>query len=72
MDARGFSGTFCYCMAALPAAGFTTPFSPVATVLGAMVLALVCVAWLLFFIQHISQAIASTISLIASRATPRT
>ena len=33
------------------------PFAPVATVLGAMLLALACVGWLLFFIHHISQAI---------------
>ena len=53
-----FLGTFCYCIAALPAArSAPTPFSPVMTVMGAMVLALVCVAWLLFFIHHISQAI---------------
>jgi uncharacterized membrane protein len=53
-----FLGTFCYCMAALPAARYApTPFSPVATVFGAMILALMCVGWLLFFIQHISQAI---------------
>jgi uncharacterized membrane protein len=53
-----FLGTFCYCMAALPAArSFPYPFAPVATVLGAMFLALVCVGWLLFFIHHISQAI---------------
>jgi uncharacterized membrane protein len=53
-----FLGTFCYCMAALPAArSFPHPFAPVATVLGAMFLALVCVGWLLFFIHHISQAI---------------
>jgi uncharacterized membrane protein len=53
-----FLGTFCYCMAALPAArSAPRPFAPVATVLGAMVLALVCVGWLLFFIHHISQAI---------------
>ena len=53
-----FLGTFSYCMAALPAArSLPHPFAPVATVLGAMVLALVCVAWLLFFIHHISQAI---------------
>jgi uncharacterized membrane protein len=53
-----FLGTFCYCMAALPSArSQPTPFAPVATVVGAMLLALVCVAWLLFFIQHISQAI---------------
>jgi uncharacterized membrane protein len=53
-----FLGTFLYCMAALPAArSFPHPFAPVATVLGAMVLALVCVGLLLFFIHHISQAI---------------
>jgi len=53
-----FLGTFSYCMAALPAARSQPhPFAPVATVLGAMVLALVCVGWLLFFIHHISQAI---------------
>jgi uncharacterized membrane protein len=45
-------------MAALPAArSFPHPFAPVATVLGAMVLALACVGLLLFFIHHISQAI---------------
>jgi uncharacterized membrane protein len=45
-------------MAALPAArSLPHPFAPVATVLGAMVLALVCVGLLLFFIHHISQAI---------------
>src|ERR1017187_7534034 len=45
-------------MAALPAArSLPTPFAPVATVLGAMVLAGVCVALLLFFIHHISRAI---------------
>ena len=53
-----FLGTFSYCMAALPAArSFPHPFAPVATVLGAMMLALVCVGLLLFFIHHISQAI---------------
>ena len=53
-----FLGTFSYCMAALPAAhSQPIPFEPVATVLGAMVLALMCVGWLLFFIHHISQAI---------------
>ena len=53
-----FLGTFCYCMAALPAArSLPQPFAPVGTVLGAMLLALACVAWLLFFIHHISQAI---------------
>ena len=53
-----FLGTFLYCMAALPTAhSLPHPFAPVATVLGAMVLALACVGLLLFFIHHISQAI---------------
>ncbi len=53
-----FLGTFCYCLAALPAArSAPRPFAPVTTVLGAMLLSLVCVGWLLFFIHHISQAI---------------
>jgi uncharacterized membrane protein len=53
-----FLGTFCYCMAALPAArSQPRPSAPVATVLGAMLLAVACVGWLLFFIHHISHAI---------------
>jgi uncharacterized membrane protein len=53
-----FLGAFCYCMAALPAArSFPRPFAPVATVLGAMALALICVGLLLYFIHHISEAI---------------
>jgi uncharacterized membrane protein len=53
-----FLGAFCYCLAALPAArSLPRPFAPVVTVLGAMVLAVVCVGLLLFFIHHISQAI---------------
>jgi len=53
-----FLGTFCYCMAALPAArALPRPYSPVFAVCGAMLLALCCVAWLLYFIHHISQAI---------------
>src|ERR1700691_4851429 len=53
-----FLGTFSYCMAALPAARLLPrPFAPVATVMGAMLLALTCVAWLLFFIHHISESI---------------
>ncbi|HEY1754125.1 MAG TPA: DUF2254 domain-containing protein [Bryobacteraceae bacterium] len=53
-----FLGTFCYCMAALPAArSLPHPFAPVLTVFGAMWLALACVAWLLYFIHHISQLI---------------
>ena len=55
-----FLGTFSYCMAALPTAhSFPQPFAPVATVLGAMVLALTCVGLLLFFIHHITQAISA-------------
>jgi uncharacterized membrane protein len=53
-----FLGTFSYCMAALPAArSIPAPFAPVATVAGAMLLALVCVGWLIFFIHHVSQSI---------------
>ncbi len=53
-----FLGTFTYCLAALPAAHtLPRPFEPVLTVLGAMLLSLACVAWLLYFIHHISQAI---------------
>jgi len=53
-----FLGTFCYCVAAMPTArSLPHPFSPIATVCGAMVLAVLCVGWLLFFIQHISHAI---------------
>ena len=53
-----FLGTFLYCMAALPAArSLPHPFAPVFTVLGAILLAVACVGWLLFFIHHISRAI---------------
>jgi uncharacterized membrane protein len=53
-----FLGTFSYCMAALPAArALPQPFVPVATVTGAMGLALICVGWLIYFIHHISQSI---------------
>jgi uncharacterized membrane protein len=53
-----FLGTFCYCIAALPAARTTPhPFAPVATVMGAMILAIGCVGCLLYFIHHISHAI---------------
>ena len=52
-----FLGTFTYCIAALPAARSQPyPFAPVATLLGAMLLAL-CVGWLIFFINHISQSV---------------
>ena len=53
-----FLGTFSYCMAALPAArSLPHPFVPAATVSGAMFLALGCVAWLIYFIYHVSQSI---------------
>ena len=53
-----FLGTFCYCMGALPTArSLPHPFAPVFTVFGAMLLALACVALLLYFIHHISEAI---------------
>jgi uncharacterized membrane protein len=53
-----FLGTFSYCIAALPAArSLPYPFVPVATVTVAMLLVPVCVGWLIFFIQHISNAI---------------
>jgi uncharacterized membrane protein len=53
-----FLGTFLYCMASLPAAhSLPHPFAPVTTVIGAILLAIVCVGLLLFFIHHISQAI---------------
>jgi uncharacterized membrane protein len=53
-----FLGTFAYCMGALPAARSQPhPFAPVATVAGGMLLAVLCVGWLIYFIQHISQAI---------------
>ena len=53
-----FLGTFSYCVAALPAARTVPhPMSPIAAVGGAMFLALLCVGWLLYFIQHISHAI---------------
>ncbi|MGD0957538.1 MAG: DUF2254 domain-containing protein [Candidatus Acidiferrales bacterium] len=53
-----FLGTFLYCMAALPAAhSLPRPFAPVTAVVGALLLAIVCVGLLLFFIHHISQAI---------------
>jgi uncharacterized membrane protein len=53
-----FLGTFSYCMAALPSVrSLPKPYVPVLTVLVAMLLALVCVGWLIFFINHISRSI---------------
>jgi uncharacterized membrane protein len=53
-----FLGTFSYCMAALPAVrSLPRPEVPVLTVLVAMGLALVCVGWLIFFVNHISRSI---------------
>ena len=53
-----FLGTFSYCMAALPAVrSLPEPFVPALTVLIAMLLALVCVGWLIFFINHIARSI---------------
>lgn len=53
-----FLGTFGYCIAALPAVrNIPHPFSPVFTLLGAMLLAFLCCVGLLFFIHHISEAI---------------
>lgn len=53
-----FLGTFLYCMAALPAArSLPHPFAPVATVTGALMLALASVIGLIYFIHHISRAV---------------
>jgi uncharacterized membrane protein len=53
-----FLGTFLYCMAALPAArSLPEPFAPVATVTGALFLALASVIGLIYFIHHISRAV---------------
>ncbi len=53
-----YLGTFLYCIAALPAArSVPNSFSPVLTVFGSMLMAVACVGWLLFFINHISRSI---------------
>ncbi len=66
-----FLGTFSYCMTALPTAhSLPRPFAPVATTTGAMLLALTCVVWLLFFIHHISQSI--SVSHIVARIATET
>jgi predicted lysophospholipase L1 biosynthesis ABC-type transport system permease subunit len=52
-----FLGTFLYCMAALPAArSLPQPFAPVATVTGALALALTSVIGLIFFIPPARRA----------------
>src|ERR1700756_6047659 len=44
-----FLGTFAYCIGALPAArSQPQPFAPVATVAGGMLLAVLCVGWLIY------------------------
>jgi uncharacterized membrane protein len=58
-------------MAVLPAArSLPQAFAPVFAVCGAMLLALACVAWLLYFIHHISQAI--SVSYIVDRIATET
>lgn len=53
-----FLGTFCYCVATLPAVrSQPVAFVPIVTVAGAMILAPVCVGWLIYFINHISTSI---------------
>ena len=66
-----FLGTFSFCIAALPAArSLPQPFVPVVTTSGAMVLALVCVGWLIYFIHHISLAVSVNQLLIESHGKP--
>jgi uncharacterized membrane protein len=66
-----FLGTFCFCMAALPAAhSLPRPSEPVLSVCGAMLLAVACVSLLLYFIHHISQSI--SVSYIADRIASET
>ena len=53
-----FLGTFSYCVATLSAVHLQPrPFVPVATVALGMVLASVCVGWLIYFINHVSTSI---------------
>jgi hypothetical protein len=53
-----FLGTFSCCVATLPAVrSVPQVFVPVATVVGAMALAPICVGWLIYFIYHISNSI---------------
>jgi uncharacterized membrane protein len=56
-----FLGTFGYCIAAIPAVRSSPPpFVPILTVTGAMLLAFICSCCLLFFINHISEAISAS------------
>ena len=66
-----FLGTFSYCMAALPAVrSLPEPFVPVLTVLIAMLLALLCVGWLIFFINHIVDRIARESEVVIDELMP--
>ncbi len=53
-----FVGTFAYCLLTLPAVrGGPAPFVPSIAVVGAMGLAIACMACLLYFIHHIAESI---------------
>jgi uncharacterized membrane protein len=55
-----FLGTFGYCLAAMGATrSLPQPFAPILTVTVAMLLAFVCIIFLLMFINHISLAISA-------------
>lgn len=65
-------GTFLYCIAALPAARtMPTPFSPILTVLGAMILSVACVAGCCFSSITSQWPSASIISWTALPAKPK-
>jgi len=68
-----FIGTFSYCLLTLPAIrSQPTPFVPSVAVIGAMILAIACLACLLYFIHHIAVSIqASTIVDRIARETER-
>lgn len=51
-------GVFCYCITVLEASRLgPVPFTPILGAAGAMISAIAAIAWLIFFIHHISQAI---------------
>lgn len=52
-----FTGTFLYCLAALRGVRSDPPFVPSLTIAGAVVLALVAIAALIYFINHIAREI---------------